>query len=159
MVVPGQPLDRPIRVAAINNPLSGSNRRRGLAPILELLDSAGVPHREADRFEELAAISADFVAAGTELLIVNGGDGTMQAVLTGLLGSPEASGSPLIAVLPGGTTNTTARNVGYGAGGQQAVASLLAEAADGRLEGRMEARPAVRVDRGSSVRCSTSCSV
>ncbi len=144
--MPGERLDRPIRVAVINNPLSGSNRRRGLGPILELLDAARVPHRKADRFEDLAAISAELAAEGAELLIVNGGDGTMQAVLTGLLGG-SADEAPLIAVLPGGTTNTTARNVGYGAGGRQAVASLLREAAAGRLEGRLEARPAVRVER------------
>ena len=147
LVMPGQRLDRPIRVAAINNPLSGSNRRLGLAPILELLDAARVPHREADRFEDLAAISAELVAEGAELLIVNGGDGTMQAVLTGLLGGP-GDPAPLIAVLPGGTTNTTARNVGYGAGGRSALAVLLREAALGRLEGRLEARPAVRVECG-----------
>lgn len=149
LVMPGQRLDRPIRVAALNNPQSGWNRRRGMGPVLDLLDAAGVPHREADRFEDLAALSAELVAGGAELLIVNGGDGTVQAVLTGLLGGSGHGGSPLIAVLPGGTTNTTARNVGYGAGGRQAVEGLLREAASGRLEGRLEARPAVRVERGA----------
>ncbi len=148
--MPGQWLDRPIRVAAINNPLSGSNRRRGLGPILELLDAARVPHRQANGFEELAAQSAELAAEGAELLIVNGGDGTMLAVLSGLLGGP-AEAAPLIAVLPGGTTNTTARNVGYGASGARAVAALLREAAAGRLEGHLEVRPAVRVERAGGV--------
>ncbi len=150
LVSPRQQLDRPIRVAAINNPLSGSNRRSGLDETVRILDGAGVPHREADRFEDLVAIAAELSAARTELLIVNGGDGTMQAVLTGLLGGPEDAPLPLIAVLPGGTTNTTARNVGYATGRREILPSLLAEAAAGRLEGRMEARPAVRVDRGAS---------
>jgi Diacylglycerol kinase catalytic domain len=76
---------------------------------------------------------------------VNGGDGTVQAVLSALLAMPLAS-LPVLAVLPGGTTNTTARNVGYGRRPLAAFQRLLAASTTGVLAGRVETHAVVRAD-------------
>jgi diacylglycerol kinase family enzyme len=50
-------------------------------------------------------------AADVRLLVLNGGDGTVQKVLTELLAWGEPDQLPVLAILPGGTTNMTARSI------------------------------------------------
>jgi hypothetical protein len=141
---------RPVRIGVISNPQSGNNRRRGhLAAIRGILDRSGTEHAEAESPERISALARELTAAGAGLIVVNGGDGTVQAVLTGLFRSPGARRLPLFAVLRGGTTNTTARNVGYDAPAETALGEILREAAAGRLRGRVERHPVLRVQVGS----------
>jgi hypothetical protein len=81
----------------------------------------------------------------TAIIAVNGGDGTVQAVLTSMLSVPVAR-LPILAVLAGGTTNTTARNVGYGHRPLAALRHLLARSAAGVLAGTVERHPVLRAD-------------
>jgi Diacylglycerol kinase catalytic domain len=141
---------RPVHIAVVNNPASGNNRRGNrLNAILDGLRRSGVAHAEADSLDGLVAATQRLLADGVELVVVNGGDGTVQAVLTGIFRAPRTARVPILAVLPGGTTNTTARNVGYGARAEQALAELVAGAERGQLPGRVEKRPVLRIDRGS----------
>jgi diacylglycerol kinase family enzyme len=75
---------------------------------------------------ELAAAAA---ARGDDLVIAFGGDGTVNEVTNGLLapgvdGAPPA-GAPLLAVLPGGSTNVFLRALGLPNDPIQATAVLL----------------------------------
>ncbi len=148
---PGQALGRPIRLAVLSNPASGGNRRGAMGSLRARLAAAGVAHGEAREPAELSELASRCVADGVELLVVNGGDGTVQAALTGVLGAGSA-GLPVLALLPGGSTNTSARNVGYATRSGDALRELLQQAAAGRLEGRLEARPAIRVERAGEPR-------
>jgi hypothetical protein len=69
----------------------------------------------------------------------------VQTVLTAVMTAPITH-MPILAVLPGGTTNTTARNVGYGVKPLAALQHLLAESARGTLAGTIERRPVLRAD-------------
>lgn len=150
IIRPGTDLGRAIRLAVIHNPKSGGNRRRGrLQEIREHIAGARLAHREGDSLEALVEGTRALVRDGAEVIAVNGGDGTVQAVLTGLLRDGIEEPLPLIAVLPGGTTNTTARNVGYGAGPTAALGELTTRAAAGRLEGTAQQSAVVRVERGN----------
>jgi hypothetical protein len=111
--------------------------------LLELHPS--VAHFEARTFEGIADATRSAVADDAEIIVVNGGDGTVQTALTSMLRAPTAL-LPLLAVLPGGTTNTTARNVGYGRDPLAALRRLLAESAEGALGGRVERRAVLSVD-------------
>ena len=54
-------------------------------------------------------------AAGVDLIVVHGGDGTVSGVVNGLLGSPgspRAEHVPAVAVVPGGSANVLARSLG-----------------------------------------------
>jgi len=146
-ITEGMPQRRPLRVAVINNPLSGRNARHGqLASVHEVLRShPAVAHFEAHTFDDMTALVRELLEDDTEVIVVNGGDGTVQAVLTGLL-RVATDRLPLLAVLPGGSTNTTARNVGYGRRPLRALQRLLAEAAHGTLAGTIERRAVLRVD-------------
>lgn len=60
---------------------------------------------EPDSMDDLAMHLRDFAAAGVELLIVDGGDGTVRDVISRL---DVFATPPLIAVLPAGKTNVLA---------------------------------------------------
>jgi diacylglycerol kinase (ATP) len=150
LVGPGVDLGRPIRLGVIHNPKSGGNRRRGrLHEVREQIAGARLAHREGDSLESLVEGTWGLLRDGVEVIAVNGGDGTVQAVLTGLLRADVEGPLPLIAVLPGGTTNTTARNVGYGVATTAALGELAYRALGGRLEGTAQKSAVVRVDRGN----------
>ena len=131
-------------MAVISNPTSGRNARRGLLTKIErmLARHTGVVHFAEPTFEGIADATQRAVDAATEIIVVNGGDGSVQTVLTTMLRAP-LDRLPLLAVLPGGTTNTTARNVGYGSEPLAALERLLSESARGVVAGRVERRPIV----------------
>ena len=143
------PTGAPLRVALISNPTSGRNAHRGLLSEVRGLLRARprVAHFERTSYAGLVDAATSAVADETDVVAVNGGDGTVQAVLTSMLAS-SAPHLPVVAVLAGGTTNTTARNVGYGGTPRAALERLLDEAARGTLAGTVEARPVVRADLG-----------
>jgi diacylglycerol kinase family enzyme len=58
---------------------------------------------------ELAAKAAD---EGFDLVLVHGGDGTVNEVANGLLAGGVRPGIPALAIVPGGSTNVFARAVG-----------------------------------------------
>lgn len=146
-VVATGPLQQALRVCVISNPAGGRNARHGqLGAVRDLLRAfPTVRHFEAQTYATLAAAVEGSLDKNADLVVVNGGDGTVQAVLTTLLRSP-APALPLLAVLPGGSTNTTARNVGYSARALPALRRLLTEAEHGIIAGRVEKRPVLRID-------------
>jgi diacylglycerol kinase (ATP) len=150
LIVPGTDMGRPIRVGVITNPRSWRNtRRRTRNALREIL--AAHPHvaeREEDSLDGLLAATRDVVADGAEVIAINGGDGTVQAVLTALLNSDPPERLPLLAVLCGGTTNTTARSTGYGGNQCQDLERLLGEAQAGRLSGEVHRHAVLRADFG-----------
>ena len=79
-----------------------------------------------------------------ELLAVNGGDGTVAAVLTALLLERPFPRLPLLALLRGGTTNMTAGDVGASEALLPSLRRLLDPS--GELEGTVVERPVLRVD-------------
>ena len=110
------------RIHIIVNPASGKDR-----PILHALNSvlhpAGI---DWDIYVTKAAgdaqrLAAEAVQAGADAVAVYGGDGTVAAVAAGLFNSQM----PLV-LLPGGTTNATARSLGVPVEMPQA-AKLLAD--------------------------------
>jgi diacylglycerol kinase (ATP) len=142
-----RPRRQPVRVAVISNPTAGQNARRGLlARIDDVLTShPSVPHRLETTYAGIADAARAAVADEAEIIVVNGGDGTAQAVLTTIFTTP-AKRLPVLAVLPGGTTNSTARNVGYGTRALPALQRLLAASAEGSVAGSVTTHPVMRID-------------
>jgi len=113
------------RVALIYNPASGQHsrgRRTAIAKALAVLREAGV---EAEAMETLAPGSAgrqaaEAAARGCDAIIACGGDGTVHEVLQSLVGSPTALG-----VVPLGTANALAANLGLQTSPAKAVRQLL----------------------------------
>ena len=103
---------------------SGQNRR-GLAIIEEAAKGAGIEHRVLADMADLLPALRDLAANDIELLVVNGGDGTLQAVLTAVLEDRPFDSLPFLAVLPRGMTNMSAYDVGLKGKPDQSLARLL----------------------------------
>ena len=69
--------------------------------------------------------------AGADLVIVLGGDGTVNEVVNGMLADGVDSGAPTLAVVPGGSTNVFARALGMPDDRVEATGYLLELLRDG----------------------------
>jgi diacylglycerol kinase-like protein len=101
-----------MRAGLISNPLSERNRRRQPAMREAVAGHPDLLHEELDSVHATADVLRDFARREVGLLIVSGGDGTVQKVLTELLNGQEFDPLPAVAVLPGGMSNLIATDVG-----------------------------------------------
>jgi diacylglycerol kinase family enzyme len=139
----------PASVGVISNPASRHNARGGLRAVEAVLAAQPlVRHRLAHTPHEIEAALAELAAADVRCLALNGGDGTVQAVLTTLaLRSPFAA-PPQLLVLAGGTTNMSAYDLGSHGKPPALLRALLA----GRLAVTRRRVLEVREDDGTA-RC------
>jgi len=118
-----------MRVGVISNPRSRQNLR-GMAAIRELLARhPGISHRDVASRAENAAALGDLAAAGVDLVVINGGDGTVQGVLTEIINGGRFPTLPKLAVLPTGMTNLVALDVGLQGNPLESLARLIDRAA------------------------------
>ena len=97
------------RLVVIHNPTAGRRRRRGLAKVLDLLEGrVDATHRLTTARGDAEAF-ARAVPPGV-VAVVAGGDGTANEVANGLL----AAGGGAMAVIPLGTANVLAAELGIG---------------------------------------------
>lgn len=99
------------RAAYLFNPVSGEGTRPSqirqvrkllLASAREvLLAPTEAPHHAS-------SLAREAISRGSDLIVVQGGDGTDNEAVQGMVGSESAA----LAVLPGGTANVLAREVG-----------------------------------------------
>ncbi|HEY3703836.1 MAG TPA: diacylglycerol kinase family protein [Terracidiphilus sp.] len=113
------------RVALIENPASGSVSRRRRAVVRNLasaLQGAGIPvdHLTIKGPGSGRALARDAMERGCDTVIVCGGDGTVHEVLQPLVGTGVALG-----VLPLGTANALAANLGLAGSPDKAIRALL----------------------------------
>jgi len=119
-------------IGMVTNPRSGGNRK-GLGKIRTFLaENPQIHHGEAITPAEVHTVLEGFAERGVELLIVNGGDGTVQAVLSALYGQIIFARTPVLALLWAGTTSMLARDVGIRGGPRAALSKIAAWAAGTR---------------------------
>lgn len=135
-----------MRIALVHNPRSGRNRRRPLD--LDHLTREFpdlVPLRLEDGITpEVAA--AELAARGVDLAVVSGGDGTLQKLLTALVATAGEGRLPAFAVVPRGTANMTASDLGLRRGDEESLRALLATARDRPAALEQIARPVLEID-------------
>lgn len=140
------------RVGVISNPASGpprhaARRQRRMTALLR--DVHGVLHYRTDGTDAVAEALAEMAAAGVDWLVVDGGDGTVQTVLSALLQDRVFPQLPVLVVLPHGTANMLADTVGFGPRKSVASESLgreLAHALADPRDARYIERPVLRVE-------------
>jgi diacylglycerol kinase (ATP) len=136
--------DKP-QVGVILNPLSGRNSR-GSATILQTIgEDPAVLLREVQSPQDVCDALIDFGRRKVNILVISGGDGTVQAALTALLQHHPFVNQPQLIVLAGGTTNMIAGDVGVLGDQDQALRRLFhwMQTGNGRVT-RME-RPIIRM--------------
>lgn len=135
-------------IGVLSNPTSQKNKR-GMGPLIETL--RGRPEIRHVVLEDMAAIGdymKDFARDDVGLIVVNGGDGTVQAVLTALFNAGCYRKPPLLAVLPRGNTNMIAEDVGLRGRPHRALARLIDRAEAGDLDRFAHRRHVLRISNG-----------
>jgi diacylglycerol kinase family enzyme len=85
--------------------------------------------KETNRRGHAARLAQGAAADGTDVVVVLGGDGTLNEATNGLAGTPTA-----LAVLPGGSTNVFARTIGMENDPIEATSQLLSALSAGSVE-------------------------
>jgi len=83
--------------------------------------------RDVGDFSDVDKLVQEALAAKAEHIVIEGGDGTVQGILTEFLRHEKARNLPIFTLVPGGNTNQVARNVGLSAATPQTVAKALDE--------------------------------
>ena len=101
------------RVALISNPKSTGNIAQ-LSRIRDYCaDHPGIFHYEVDRADQIGEALQTIARVRPKMLVINGGDGTVQAALTEICnGGHFGAATPPVAVLPNGKTNLIAMDLG-----------------------------------------------
>jgi len=135
-----------VRIGLLNNLRAGRSNRQ-VWRILRLLKSyPEVAHVETTSVRSVPEALASLSRQNIELLVVNGGDGTLQYTLTQMLTTDEFPRIPMVAPLRGGRTNMTAMDIGAHRDPIQGLQGLLDDVKAGRIEDRLVNRPLLRVE-------------
>jgi len=133
------------RIGVVINPLSGGNRN-GLEDVRSVIkDHPQVVHCDVQTPDDVQDALAGFARQEVNLVAVNGGDGTVQAVLTALFNHQPFEKPPLLAVLQSGTTSMTARDVGFTGCRLKSLKRLFHWAAAGDGNPEVVQRPVLQV--------------
>jgi hypothetical protein len=130
----------------LNNLRAGRNQARVRRVLAFLKSYPEVHHVETGRAGALPDAIADLARRRVDLLIVNGGDGTLQHALTEILTSKPFDRLPLIAPLRGGRTNMTALDLGAHRNPVEGLGAVLEAARTGTLAERLVRRPVLRIE-------------
>lgn len=114
-----------MKAGLIVNPAAARGSGKGLALAHKLAGSRHVEVRVLDAFGGLASILEDLARKDVSVLFISSGDGTVQAIQTVLGEASPFSKQPMLALLPHGTTNMNAADVGFRARSLDDVADLM----------------------------------
>ncbi len=130
-----------------------TNLRAGLRRCcaLELIESArglpGLVHVETNHPAAVGDALHELARQDVELLLVNGGDGTLQHALTAIFAHDAFDGRvPLVAPLRGGRTNTSALDIGASRDPLHALRHLVGALQHGTLGERVVERRVLRME-------------
>jgi len=135
-----------LRIALLNNLRAGGNSAQVERLFEYLVDHPEVLHVETDRVGVVPEAIDSLADQSVDLLVVNGGDGTLQRALTEILTNEAFETPPLISPLCGGRTNMTAADLGCTPDPVKGLAALVDAAKAGTIRERVVDRPVLRVD-------------
>lgn len=142
----GRPTTTNVRIGVLNNLRAGAFGSRAAAVVEYLDGNSDVPHANTSSAEEVAGALAELADRGVEVLVVNGGDGTLSRTLTDLILHEPFETMPLVVPLRSGRTNTNALDIGAGRDPLVQVRQLLEHAKNGGIEERLVDRAVLKVE-------------
>lgn len=115
-----------MRCLVLSNPnstsLTDSSFRAALAPLLKVAD---LHARHTQYPGHAAEIVRGLTADDVDVVVVIGGDGTVNEVISGLIGdAPDPSRQPKVAIIPTGSANVFVRALGFPNSPAEAAAQL-----------------------------------
>ena len=101
------------RAGLLINPSSGKSSGKGLSLVEMLNGNAEISTRVIEKFEQLPGFLDEFAGDGVTDLFISSGDGTIHAIQTELAERKPFKAIPRLSLLPHGTTNMTAADLGF----------------------------------------------
>jgi diacylglycerol kinase family enzyme len=138
------------RVALLSNPRSTGNR--SLLPRVRSFcaEHRDIFHYEVEHVDQIGQALRTIARVKPKVLVINGGDGTVQAALTELYhGGHFGAAPPPVAVLPNGKTNLIALDLGA-AGDPIAALERVLELARTDMVGHIVSRELIALTGGSA---------
>ncbi len=129
------------RAGLIVNPRSGKSSGKGTVLAEKLRSTPNVSLHVLTAFTELGEALRRFAADGVTDLFISSGDGTIQAIQTMLAEDHIFANLPRLCLLPHGSTNMTAADLGFRHHSLDAQASMITNLAGNDLR----QRPSLRV--------------
>ena len=143
-----------MRIGLLNNLRAGGNRDQVWRLLRLLRDFPEVLHVETDSTGAVPEALSDLSRQEVDLLVINGGDGTLAYALTEILEHRVFDDRvPHIAVLRGGRTNMAALDLGSGRNPVRSLEELIYAARQGRIAERTLHRDVLRAEYDGEVRC------
>ncbi len=140
-----------VAVALLSNPRSTGNRAQ--LPRIRAYCAAHpeIFHYEVEHVEQIGAALASIALVRPRVIAINGGDGTVQAVLTELHngGHFPPGQVPPVAVLPNGKTNLIALDLGATGDPMSALENVVALAQGGQLSRHIVERELISLSNDS----------
>jgi hypothetical protein len=140
-------------VALLSNPHSTGNR--SLLPQVREYCAAhpDIFHYEVEDVDQIEKAIRTMAMVGPRVVVINGGDGTVQAALTEIYSGDHFGGSPPpVAVLPNGKTNLIALDLGAEGDPIKALQRVVELVESGRLEDHVIERQLIALDSGGEER-------
>ena len=137
-----------MRLGLLSNCHAGLSRASPTALKQTLEGAPEVVHVATRSSADVPEALTRLARQGVTLLAVDGGDGTLQRVLTEVLAGSIFEPLPAIAPLPGGRTNMSAADIGSTAPPAAGLVALIRALRANTLERRVVKRPVLRVDFG-----------
>ena len=134
------------RFGVIENPWSQQNKKRKEPLEDAVRNDRDIAYARLDQFTDLPKVLKDFAEQGVELLVLSGGDGTVQGCLTLLSDKSPFERMPPIAILPDGMTNMTAADVGLRERGARGLRRLIDLREQGTIDRHLHERRLLRVE-------------
>jgi hypothetical protein len=100
------------KIGVISNPRSRRNKETMRDFLALLHDHPQVKHRAFHEMSDLPECLRELAAEGVTNLVISGGDGTVQAVLSEFINHSPFVTPPELNLLPSGMTNVIARDMG-----------------------------------------------
>jgi hypothetical protein len=136
-------------VALLSNPNSTGNRSLLPAVRCYCAKNPDIFHYEVEEIGQIAKALEMIARVKPKVLVINGGDGTVQSALTELYHGGHFEGTPPpVAVLPNGKTNLIALDLGAEGDPLQALAQIV-EVAKGDLSEHIVVRELIALSDGS----------
>ncbi len=136
-------------VALLSNPNSTGNRSLLPAVRSYCAKNPDIFHYEVEEMGQIAKALEMIARVKPKVLVINGGDGTVQSALTELYHGGHFEGTPPpVAVLPNGKTNLIALDLGAEGSALEALERIL-EVAKGDLSEHIVVRELIALSDGS----------
>lgn len=101
------------RAGVLINPKSGRGNGKGMALAEKLMNTNEISMRKLEDFTRLKSYLIELAKEGVTDLFISSGDGTIQAIQTLIAEKSIFKTPPRICLLPHGTTNLTAADLGF----------------------------------------------